>query len=207
MDEHSDKQYWTRRALLETYGRIIPAMEKHLERREVVEQTREKVGDPVFDRDARRRYWVGYWGRLLAGAAIGILAVVSHGFIRVLSEPVAFVSMAFLLLIATYLFVWRSRTCGACGGKFVNRFPIYCIECGETYLFHKAGRWLFEKTQTGIAERVRAYREEKFGYQDRLLAEADKIASSKNSNFSPEELARLEGILKRLAKDNRRKEQ
>lgn len=207
MDEHSHKQYWMKRALLETYGGITPAMEKSLERREVVEQTREKVGDPVFDRDARRRYWVGYWGHLLAGAVIGILAVVCYVFIRVLSEPMALVSMAFLLSIATYLFVWRSQTCGACGGKFINRFPIYCIECGETYLFHKAGRWLFEKTQAGIAERVRAYREEKFGNQDRLLAEADKIASSKNSGFSHEETSRLEGILERLARDNLKKEQ
>jgi hypothetical protein len=142
----------------------------------------------------------------LAGAAFGIPAVVSYGFIRALSEPVALVSMAFLLLVATYLLVWRSATCGACGGRSINRFPIYCVECGETYLFHEAGRWLFEKTQTGIAERVAAYREEKFGYQDRLLAEADKIMSSKNGGFSPEEISRLEEILERLAENDLRKE-
>ncbi|MDP3585473.1 MAG: hypothetical protein Q8R61_10140 [Thiobacillus sp.] len=200
MHERSHKQYWMRRALLETYGQITPAMEKSLKRREAVEQAREKVGDPTFDHDARRRYWVGFWQSLLAGSAAGTLAVVSYAFLRALNETVALVSTMLLLSIAAYLFFWKSRTCGACGGKFIYRFPIYCIECGETYLFHKAGRWLFEKTQVRTADRTRAHREEKFGHQDRLLAEADEIASSKDNEFSPEEISRLEEILQDLAK-------
>ena len=203
MNEHSDKQYWMRRALIETYGKIPPAMEKQLERDKGLEEAREKVGDPAFDRAARSRYWVEYWRRLLFGIAIGVLAVVSYIFVRVLSEPAALtIAVILLLLIVAYLLFLRPQTCGACGGCFINRFPIYCLQCGETYLFHKAGRWLFEKSQARIFEHVRVDREEKYGYQDRLLAEADKVALSKANELSAEEISRLEGILQDLAKSN-----
>lgn len=206
MDELPDRQYWKRRALLETYGKISPAMEKQLERDKDLEHAREKVGDPVFDRAARRRYWVEYWGRLVFGTAIGVLAVFSYIFVRVVSEPAALaIAVLLLFLMVVYLFVLRPQTCGACGGSFINRFPIYCLQCGETYLFHKAGHWLFEKTQARISERVRVNRGEKYGYQDRLLAEADKIASSKDSELGAEEISRLEGILQDLAKSKLKK--
>lgn len=202
---HSDKQYWKRRALLETYGQLSPAMEKHLERDKVLEQAREKVGDPEFDRAARRRYWVEFWGRLLFGTAIGALAIVSYVFIRVVSEPVALAVTVLSLMFSVYLLFLRPQTCGACRGVFINRFPIYCLQCGETYLFHKAGRWLFKKSQARISERVSAYREEKYGYQDRLLVEADKIASRKDSELSAEEISRLEAVLQDLANSNLKK--
>ena len=206
MDKHSDKQYWMRRALMETYGQISPAMEKQLERREVLECAREKVGDPAFDRASRRRYWAEYWRRLLVGTAVGVLAVVAFVYVRALSEPVALVILMILLfLMVAYLLLFKPQTCGACGGTFINRLPIYCLECGETFLFHKVGRWLFEKTRARTAEWVKTHREETYGYQDRLLAEADKIVSSKDSDVSSEEIYRLEGILQNLAKSNLKK--
>lgn len=205
MDEYSDKQYWKRRALIETYGQISPAMEKQLERDKDLELACEKVGDPVFDRAARRHYWIAYWRRLLFGTAIAVLAVVSYVYIRVLSEPGALAISVLLLLIVVLLYLLKPQTCGACGGRFIKRFPIYCLQCGETYLFHKAGHWLFEKAQARISEQVRVDREEKYGYQDQLLIETDRIASSKGSELSVEEISRLEGVLQDLAKRNLKK--
>jgi hypothetical protein len=48
-------------------------------------------------------------------------------------------------------------------------------------------------------------REVAYGYQDRLLAEADKIASSKNGDLGAEEISHLEEILQDLAKSNLKK--
>lgn len=206
MDKHSEKQYWMKRALMETFGQISPAMEKQLERRKVLEHARDKVGDPAFDRASRRRFWAEYWRRLSVGTAFGVLAFVAFVYIRALSEPVALVVFLILVfLIVAYLTLYKPQACGACGGTFINRLPVYCLECGETYLFHKAGRWLFEKSRARTAAVVKEYREEKYGYQDRLLDEADKLASSKYADLGTEEISRLEEILQDLNKSNLKK--
>jgi hypothetical protein len=204
MHDLARKQEWRRRALLERYGRITPAMEKVLKMDESVDQARGKVGDPAFDRGARRRFWLRFGQYFVAASILFMLAIVSYLFVYPLNELAAFASVVTISLVAAHFF-GKSWTCAACGGPFVVRFPIYCVRCGETYLFHGAGQWLFKRRQAGIERAVKAHMEQKFGHQDRLLAEADKILSSKDSGFSPDELARLNAISQEVGKGSPRK--
>jgi len=206
MHDLAQKQEWKRRALLVRYGRITPAMERILKMDESVDHAREKVGDPTFDRDARRRFWLRFWQHFVAASILFTLAIVSFPVLYPLNELAAFASVVTISLVAAHFFR-KSWTCAACGGPFVARLPIYCVRCGETYLFHGTGQWLLERRRARTEEFVKAYRQEKFGHQDRLLAEADKIASSKDSGFSPEELSRLDAILQELGKGRPQQQQ
>jgi hypothetical protein len=125
-------------------------MEKQLERDKDLEQAREKVGDPVFDRAARRRYWAEYWGRLLFGAAIGVLAVVSYIFVRVLSEPAALaIAVLLSLWIVLYLFILRPQTCGACRAVLLTVFRSTVCSVARRIYSTKQGTGCLKKRRPG----------------------------------------------------------
>lgn len=135
MHDLARKQEWRRRALLETYGRISPAMERVLKMQESVDRAREKVGDPAFDRDARTRFWVGFWQYFVAASILFTLAILSFPVLYPLNALAAGASFITISLVATH-FLRKGWICAACGVTSVARLPVYCLQCGETYLLH-----------------------------------------------------------------------
>lgn len=195
------EQEWKRRALLNKYGKISPAMEKILKRDESIALARSNVGTPDFDQAARTLFWSRFRKYIFTAALMLVLAFVSFFMIQPLYELAGIVVFAVTVFIALFVY-GKGWTCTACWGIRVNRLPAYCTECGETYLFHPAGKRLFDQKQERIDKQVRAYMEKEFGAQDRLLKKLDSIASANaDTEMSQEQLEQIEQLLQEVKKD------
>ena len=168
--------------------RALRSREAAAQRREVVTRAREQVGDPSFDRDARKRYWSRLWRYSLVGVGFLVICIFGYAYTAAFSEVVAVGVSVTAFLLSIYVLA-NSRVCGACGGQVSTKLPVYCHECGQTYIFHKAGRRKFlqarERLEAQVQADIEAHRR-KYGYQEQILKNVERALRVRDHNYTTE---------------------
>lgn len=129
--------------------------DKYRQRKLFIENIRHKVGEQVFDSESRKRYWMRLAAFSFFGFGLIALSILSFEYTYPLNEWIGIFSSLVLAVMAVYS-IGNSRVCGACEGSVTNRFPIYCVDCGQTYLMHKTGREAFRQRRLRMAGEVQA---------------------------------------------------
>ena len=114
----------------------------------------EKVKDKIeSDRGFRRSAYWKYWGRYLWFVIVCLIALfftmLPYAYLSSQFNHVLLIALPPLALVVSLYVSFRivdPSKCMACGNKnVIHSPPIYCRTCGMTYLFHRLGRWSYNK--------------------------------------------------------------
>ena len=151
LEEHSIEQLDRISFLFKRSGNLLLKIDpiKSNRRREVGGVKQRIETDRAFRRAAYLKYWFRYFGFILSTIVLLFITMSPYAYFSNHYNHVLLIALpplAFVLSIFVAFKIVNPKKCMACGNTdVIHTPPIYCRNCGMTYLFRRLGKWIYNK--------------------------------------------------------------